>query len=238
MPVLGFVVALPGEARTLSPQRLDFEETLRLPSGHWIGVSGAGPKRAHQAARRLLDENVDALISWGCAGALKEGLQPGHLVIPERIVSADDEVFFPDPSWHQAFLETIPPHLMHHTGTLLESIRVIKTANEKDRLHRRAGALAIDMESAAIARLAKAENLPFLVIRSIADHASMTFPEAINRSLNPRGDVNIGSLLLELLRRPQELKGLIQLGRSFSLAMTTLKRVKDAQNTHFSLKGR
>ena len=238
MPVLGFVVALPGEARTLSPQRLDFEETLALPSGHWIGVSGAGPKRAHQAARRLLDQNVDALISWGCAGALEAGLQPGHLVVPERIVSADDEVFVPDPSWHQAFLETIPPSLKHHTGTLLESLTVIKTADEKGRLQRATGALAIDMESAAIARLAKAEHLPFLVIRSIADHASMTFPEAINRSLNPRGDVNIGPLLLELLRRPQDLKGLIQLGRSFSLAMTTLKRVKDAQNSHFSLKGR
>ncbi len=238
MPVLGFVVALPGEARTLSPQRLDFEETLALPSGHWIGVSGAGPKRAHQAARRLLDQNVDALISWGCAGALEAGLQPGHLVVPERIVSADDEVFVPDPSWHQAFLETIPPSLKHHTGTLLESLTVIKTADEKGRLQRATGALAIDMESAAIARLAKAEHLPFLVIRSIADHASMTFPEAINRSLNPRGDVNIGPLLGELLRRPQDLKGLIQLGRSFSLAMTTLKRVKDAQNSHFSLKGR
>ena len=209
-----------------------------MPSGHWIGVSGAGPQRAHQAARRLLDQRVDALISWGCAGALDEGLRPGHLMVPERIVSADDEVFVPDPSWHQDFIEHIPRHLMHHTGTLLESIRVIKTADEKGRLHRATGALAIDMESASIARLAKAENLPFLVIRSIADHASMTFPEAINRSLNPRGDVHMGPLLLELLRRPQDLKGLIQLGRSFSLAMTTLKRVKNAQNTHFSLKGR
>jgi len=31
---------------------------------------------------------------------------------------------------------------------------------------------------------------------------------------------------------------LIQLGRSFALALTTLRAVRDAQNTHFSLKGR
>jgi adenosylhomocysteine nucleosidase len=238
VPVLGFVVALPGEARTLSQQRLDFEATHALPGGHWIGVSGAGPERAHRAARKLLDQNVDALISWGCAGALKEDLQPGHLVIPECILSANHEPLVPDRSWHQAFLDTIPTHLTHHTGTLLESRSVIKTADEKSRLQSATGALAIDMESAAIARLAKAENIPFLVIRSIADDALMNVPEAINQSLNPRGDVRMGALLLGLLRRPQDLPGLIQLGRSFALALTTLRAVRDAQNTHFSLKGR
>lgn len=67
MNVVGFVTALPAEARTLVRQRVRFDELVELPGGHRLIVSGAGPTHAENAAARLLEHKVDALISWGCA---------------------------------------------------------------------------------------------------------------------------------------------------------------------------
>lgn len=233
MPSLGIVIALPAEARSLDRRRVDFASQLELAEGHWLCISGAGPERATEAALALIERRVDGLISWGCAAALAEHLRPGHLVLADRVRGTDDECHVTDAGWRGRLAERLPRHLSQHTGALHESPRIVATHAEKRSLHQATGSLAVDMESAAIARAARASGLPFLAVRAIADHAAMNLPAAVLKALNPRGDVRMGVLLAHIARRPREIPELMALGRAFGAAMRTLGEVRVAAGPNF-----
>ncbi|MGZ5576178.1 MAG: phosphorylase family protein, partial [Methylobacter sp.] len=116
-------------------------------------------------------------------------------------------------------------HLKTHTGSLTESLTIVAAAKDKKHLHSQTGAIALDMESIAIAKVARQNDLPFIAIRAIADPVSMDLPKAINHSLNDQGDIVLAKLLLFIVRHPSELPGLIKLGLHFNAAKNTLKSV-------------
>jgi adenosylhomocysteine nucleosidase len=234
VPSIGIVVALPAEARSLVRQRLGFESLHELPEGHWLTVSGAGPDAADRAVNRLIERKVNALISWGCAAAIAEHLVPGHLVLAEHIHGEDDQLHTTDTTWRQRLAANLHPQLKTQSGAIRESRRVVGTRTEKASLHQQTGAVAVDMESGAIARRARAHNLPFLAVRAIADPAMMDFPGAVTRSLNPRGDVRILELLSHIARRPGEIPDLIRLGQAFGAAVRTLQQVRQHAGPDFS----
>ena len=233
VPSIGIVVALPAEARSLERRRVGFASQVELAEGHWLCISGAGPERAAEAAQALIERRVDGLVSWGCAAALAAYLRPGHLVLADRVHGADDECHITDEVWRSCLSERLPPHLRQHAGALHESHRIVATHAEKHSLYSATGSLAVDMESAAIARAARASGLPFLAIRAIADHATMNLPAGVLRALNPRGDVRMGILLAHIARRPREIPELMALGRAFGAAMRTLGEVRAAAGPHF-----
>lgn len=234
MPSIGIVVALPAEARSVVQQRLGFESLHELPEGHWLTVSGAGPAAAEKAAIRLIEREVKALISWGCAAAITPELTPGHLILAAHIHGEDGQLHSTDPAWRQRLAANLPPQLQSHSGGIQESRRVIVTRSEKIALQKKTGAVAADMESAAIARKASAHSLPFLVVRTIADSATMDFPAAVTRALNPRGDVRMLELLGHIARRPSEIPDLIRLGQAFGAAVRTLHQVRKHAGSDFS----
>ena len=227
MSAIGILVALPDEGRTLIRRRLRFESLSPLPGGHWLAVSGAGPESARRHAEALLDLGVKALISWGCAAALHDRIHPGQLLLPQEILGEDGQRHAVDPLWHQTVCETLRVSHAPHTGLLVESSSVVATAIDKRALHQRSGAIAVDMESAALARTARSRSKPFLVIRSVADAASLDFPPVLLKALNPRGDARMGALLGGLALRPQEIPELMALGKSFKTAMNTLASARD-----------
>jgi len=233
VPSIGIVVALPAEARSLVRRKMDFATHVELAEGHWLYVSGAGPERATEAALALIERRVEGLISWGCAAALADHLRPGHLILAEQVRGADDEFHATDQAWRRRLAERLPRHLAHHEGPLQESSGFVATHGEKRSLHRATGSLAVDMESAAIARAARANGLPFLTVRAIADDAAMSLPGAVLNALNPRGDVRLGVLLAHIARHPREIPELMVLGRAFGAAMRTLGAVREAAGPHF-----
>ena len=234
MPSIGIVVALPAEARSIVRQRLGFESLHKLPSGHWLTVSGAGPDAADAAVNRLIEREVTALMSWGCAAAISEHLAPGHLVLAENIIGVDDQLYSTDTAWRQRLVANLPPQLKPQSGAIRESRHVVITRTEKASLHRQTGAVAVDMESGAIARRARAHSLPFLAVRAIADPAVMDFPSAVTHSMNPRGDVRIIELLNHIARRPREIPDLIRLVQAFGAAVRTLQQAHQHAGPDFS----
>ena len=233
VPPIGIVVALPAEARTVVRQRLEFESLHKLPGGHWLTVSGAGPENAHGAASRLLDHNVEGLMSWGCAAAIAHHLLPGQLVLPEVVLDEEGHAHAADSAWLRRLSASLPSGLLSHGGHLMESARVVGTRAAKASLHTSTGAIAVDMESGAIARIARARCVPFLAVRAIADSAAMDVPRAVSRALNPRGDVRTAVLLAQLALHPLQIGELIALGRAFGAALRTLYQVRRAAGSDF-----
>jgi hopanoid-associated phosphorylase len=231
--ITGIVVALPQELGTLTNQKIVKGQSVFLSKTLILAYSGAGAKNAEAAAKLLIGQGATRLISWGCAAALSSSLQSGALLLANKLIDADGSTFDVDAVWHGKFktgLEKLfalsnKPGLVLRSGTLLESKILVASSREKQQLHQQSKAIALDMESVAIAKVAKARAVPFLAIRAIADPVTMDLPAAVSHSFNEQGDVELGKLLRFLLTHPSELKGLITLGQYFSSAKHTLKLV-------------
>lgn len=230
MSGLGIVAALPAEARCLAPGRAVPVpgRSLPFPGSGTLLVCGIGPARAQAAAEALLAGGARALLSWGTAGGLDPGLQPGALCLPETVVDADGARFLPDPAWRWRLQETLPPELPVHEGLVAASGSVLASTGEKESLRARTGAAAVDTESGALARAAAEAEIPFLVVRAVVDPAGEALPRCVFAAVDSSGQMRPAALLTALCRRPQEAISLVRLARHFGAARRTLTVVARA----------
>ncbi len=223
--ITGIVVALPEELSTLTSKKIDKGYCVFIADEIVLAYSGAGANNARNASELLIAQGATRLISWGCAAALSETLKPGDMVLADSLLDAEGAQIGIDPDWHDYSKNLLSASLQIHTGSLVESIRIVATSQDKKHLHAQTAAVALDMETIAIAKAALQHKLPFLAIRAIADPVEMDLPKAINHSLNSEGDIMLGKLLLFIALHPAELPGLIKLGLHFNKAKNTLKLV-------------
>ena len=223
--ITGIVVALPEELATLTSKKIDKGHCFFIADKLLVVYSGAGPVNAKAAAELLVVEGATRLISWGCAAALSSSLKPGDLVLADKLIDTGNIEMATHTNWHSYSKNLLATFAVVRTGCLAESKCIVSSSKEKKQLQSTTGAVALDMESIAIAKVARQYSLPFLSIRAIADPVNMDLPRAINYSLNDRGDIVFGKLLLFLVLHPAELPGLIKLGLHFNAARNTLKSI-------------
>lgn len=223
-PCVGIVVALPSESRSLCGRALQVGEQHALRAQALLAVSGVGEWRAEQAAQALVDAGVSGLMSWGCAGGLSPALQAGALCLPESIVTIEGQRWVTDVHWRHAMAQALGARPLFH-GTLAHAAQVMSCSDAKHRLAASTGALATDMESAAVARVAQRHGLPLLVVRSVVDPLRLTLPAVIVDHVDHSGHVPLTPLLRGLLRRPADVWPLMRLASGFRAAMTTLRAV-------------
>jgi adenosylhomocysteine nucleosidase len=190
-PSLGIVAACEAEAalihRRLSPSHQIVSPVGTLWQGRACGQDiallrcGMGVTRALPAVTWLVQHvDVWGVISVGFAGALQPHLATGDavLVTQVRVARPDHEptpirpleVIEPDSALtHLSAVAANHAALTCHTGVLLSSSDLISQAVDKQHLGQRSGALAVDMESYSIGRVAAAQHLPFTVLRTIFD---------------------------------------------------------------------
>jgi len=110
-------------------------------------------------------------------------------------------------------------------GALYSGGAVVATAAEKQALFTRTGAVAVDLESAAVAAAAARHALPFAVLRAICDPASRSLPQAALVALDPtNGTVDIRAVLRETLQHPADIAALVLLGTDAARARRALSR--------------
>lgn len=223
MTPVGLVVALPGEQRTLTNARIPTGRYFRVNENTLIVLSGIGPDRAAAGAAILIEQGCKALLGWGCAAALDPGLRPGDLIVPEKVISAAGEAFEPDRQWRRNILDRLTRVRTIHAGAITESRRLVETASGKRALRDQTGACALDMESAAIAKVAAKHLIPFVTIRAIADPSGMDLPKPVALAVDREGNLKLPLLLTMIARYPGSIPGLIQLGFDFRAAQRSLR---------------
>jgi adenosylhomocysteine nucleosidase len=149
----------------------------------------------------VLRGQVGCLIACGSAGALVPGLRRGNIVVSRRVVPHDAGSFVGQhfvpvgsmvrdgrgrPGYRQAFYA--PADLVHQArraaatqygeaavrvGTLASGNQGIFAPARRDWLHATFDALAVDMESAGVAAVAEAFDLPWIAVRCVSDAASL-----------------------------------------------------------------
>ena len=223
---VGIVAALVAESRPLGPATRRGAEPATLADGTLLVVSGIGPAAAAEGARRLLAAGARALLSWGLAGGLDPSLEAGTLVLPREVISPEGRVFLTSADWRERVSDAIATRQEPCCGRLLTCREPLTSSAAKALAFRETGAVAADMESSAVAEVASAERVPFLVVRAIVDTAHDAVPEvALSAAGTGQNGLRFARLLATLASRPGELPGLIRLAFRYRAASQALAAV-------------
>ena len=230
---LGVIAALPFEAACFTNNKIDPGSHQTISQNLIVYYAGMGPENATQAAQSLIDLNVDALVSWGVAGALDSTLNCGDIVLPLEVIDdtgggndSDNVNHIPvHQPWHTALSNKLQLQGLHADGAIISSQAVQHAPHTKSKLRNKTQAIAIDMESAAIAKVALKADKPFIIVRSIFDTLSMTIPQSSTNATDQYGQVSIPKLMAGLLRHPSELLQYPNLVSSFGRAKKSLQQV-------------
>ena len=172
-------------------------------------VSGIGTGAAARATERLLrDGRVDHLVVVGIAGGIGPSVAIGDLVVPERVLDlASGREYTP-----ARLGDATPRGLLATSGVLITELREIA------RLEAR-GAVAIDMETAAVAAVCEERGCPWSVFRGISDRADGGGADGdILRLAGPDGRGDLPAVARFVLTRPWRIPELVRLGRGMGLA--------------------
>jgi len=214
--MLGIVTGLELETKLC---RKAFETTKRQPP--LIACAAGTVEGASRAAKQLIDKGANRLISFGVCGGLAAGVETGDLILPKTVLMEGETLSLAG-DWHSQLLEQFP-HAK--TGALASVKTAVTTPGQKSQLHQSSQAIAVDVESYAVMKVARAHNLKSLIIRAVLDPSHQALPLAALNGVNDKGETQIWPVIKGLMKRPQELPDLIRLGRQNMRACEALDQV-------------
>jgi adenosylhomocysteine nucleosidase len=170
--------------------------------------AGAGQQAATRAFAAIEESApIDLVFSVGWAGALTLDLAPGSAHNTAGVIDTrTGERFRCDAGAGSLWLATAP--------------RVADHA-EKLRLAATYSASLVDMEAAAIARLAAQRGIPFYCIKGISDGLADNLPD-FNRFLSPSGRLQMPQLILFALLHPVDWPALLRMGENSRAASQSI----------------
>lgn len=204
---------------------------LRRIMRSWVGlvphleVSGMGQRAAERAAERLVARGVSGLLSFGYAGALRPGIRRGTVVVADVIETPDGIRHETDSYWRNELAQALAGRTDIQVGGFLSVHEVVSSPGHKRRLADRSSAVAVEMESGAVAKVAARHGLPFIAVRAIVDEAHHSVPAALAYAVDDRGRTQPWRMALPLLRRPGQLRALLQMARGADAANRALLAV-------------
>jgi adenosylhomocysteine nucleosidase len=172
--------------------------------------SGVGRAAAVRAAEALvLGHRPRWIISAGFAGGLHQSVAQGDIVLADQIVDTLDRCF---DIYFKLADDSANARRRLHVGRLLTSDAIVHQPSDKQALGRRYGALAVDMESIAVADVCRREKVRFLAVRVISDSVHQTLPADIDYLVKRRTTAGrLGAAAGAILRRPSSIKDMWQL---------------------------
>ena len=229
-------------AREIAPfkRRLHNRTPLALDSLHGFRAEvggrefavvghGIGHRRATEIARHTFDlmPGAELVVGTGVVGALSSGLKPGDLVLADRILTIDGDgqiaervIAVGDSHMRAVGRSLASAGIAYSTGAILTSHRVLATGAEKRRAKESTGAIAVDMETAALASEAAARGLPFVAIRAVLDEVD---DEVVGAAMADQdGNVKPLAATSYLLRNPATMLKLPRLMRNLSRATASI----------------
>lgn len=179
-----------------------------------VDRTGIGTDGARRTTRRLLDtEPVEHVMVVGIAGGIG-ATRVGDLVVPEVVVD------------HATGREYRASPLGAHpaAGTIVTSDELLVDPVVIGRLVDD-GAIALDMETAAVAEVCEARGVPWSAVRVISDLATDHVDDSIMQLTNPDGTPNPTAALRYVLTKPWHVPRLAKLAKG---ATAAARRAADA----------
>src|SRR5262245_26532811 len=223
---------VPREWPVVAVSGLAFEASIAAGTG--VRVVKASDRRVLLAAlREAVASGSQGIASFGVAGGLDPDLAAGHCVIAATVLT-DKGRFMTSRRWSQRLMQAFPGA---RGGAIVSVDGPVASPAEKQALHRDTGALAVDTESDLAARVAAVHGLPFVAIRIIVDPVHRPLPPAALVSTHDDGQLDLGSILASLARRPGQLPDLVRLAYDARAARSALVEGRRRLGSHLGLPG-
>jgi adenosylhomocysteine nucleosidase len=213
---VAIIAAMPGELKPLvrgwptsSRGNIHFW-ARRDEEEEWIAAcAGAGQPAATRAFAAIEDGGpIDLVFSIGWVGALRPDLAPGTAHNVSGVIDArTGERFHCDAGSGNRWLVTSP---------------IVADQAEKQRLAFSYKADLVDMEGAAVARLAQMRGIPFYSIKGVSDGFDDKLPD-FNRFIRLDGQFDLTAMVLFAILRPWHWPSLIRMGENSRKASLSLR---------------
>jgi len=188
--------------------------------------TGIGHLNARLAAEAVLfSVSPDALISTGYIGGLRTE-DIGALILGTQFQDWTDERSIAAIPADEALLAAAglaarATGMACSQGPIISVARVLWQASEKQALADASAAIGIDMESAAVARVAALRKIPFLAVRAVSDKVGKDLPMDLNLWLSSSGSLRG---IIEVIRHPSVLREFYHMKGHADEANETLRR--------------
>jgi len=213
---------LPILRRVESPQvvrleHLDFHEGTLAGQPVALLALGVGKDCARIAAEiTVRSYRPDLIISAGFGGALHRDVNCGDLVVGTEILDLTSD------DGYRIAARPVPVRLLRpelafpdksrlHRGKIVTVPEVLLKAVDKRRIGQTTGALAVDMETSAVAAVAAATGTEFLAVRCITDGDRDNLPDQFN-DFFVMGQLQSRRVLTACIRDVRVLTDLAKLG--------------------------
>ena len=224
---LGIVAALPGEIKPLvrgwkplqlrSSRKGDAAWRGRIGQTDCIAVAaGMGQVAAVRACAMAQETGeLDALLSFGWAGALSCGVFAGRAYSLDEVADADRGECFAASSPTGSRLSGAPLKLV--------TISHVAQAHEKRKLAETYQAVLVDMEAAAVARQAQARGIAFYCLKAVSDAYGELLPD-FSQHADAQGRLQMPSLLAHMAVRPRYWRPLVRMGNNSKAGAVAIAR--------------
>ena len=188
--------------RAIATNRVATIAGVRCQIGHrgdrvyWLIQTGVGPDAASMVAGKVLKaQSMSLVISTGFACALIPA-QVGDLIVGTAVspVQGDgagamghDSILCDEAVRTGLLAVAQDAGMVVRVGTIVSGPTVVWQAEEKRRLRRLTDATGLDMESAALASVARERGVPMVIVRTVSDLADEDLPLDFNLFLRPTG---------------------------------------------------
>jgi adenosylhomocysteine nucleosidase len=215
MTRVAIIAAMPGELKPLvqgwAHQNRNGVEiwTQKHDEDQWIAAcAGAGATAAAKAFAEIEKKGaIEAAVSIGWAGALDNGLLPGRAYRVAVVTDARTGERFQKAGEQE--------------GSSLVTVERVANEAEKRRLASTYRADLVDMEAAAIARLAEMRGIPFDCIKGVSDGPAEKLPD-FNRFIASNGQFQTFRFVFFALARPWHWPALIRMGENSKRASQSI----------------
>jgi adenosylhomocysteine nucleosidase len=221
---VGLIFAVPIEGKPLLRMLAERQTThgakLAFDRGRLDGVpvavvgSGMGARAAADATHALIDGHSPRfVVSFGFCGGLSPRLKRGDLVFANELVNSSGQTRKLD------LRMADDPDAGVHVGRLLSHDHILSNAVEKQQAGAAFAAIAVDMETYAVADVCHERRQRFMSVRIVSDTSTEDLPREILSIVGPTGAVRFGGLVGALWNRPSSIGDLWKLkDRSDALA--------------------
>lgn len=229
---IGIVSALPIElsaflARCERPHHYK-SGGLVFRGGRYDGIrvavveAGMGFVRARTATAALIDaHSPEWVLSCGFSGALLPEMHLGEIVMANSIIDQHGQEL------RQTLNAESNPSSGLYVGRILTADKMARTIQEKHQLAEQHKAIAVDMESLAVAQIARDRQKNFMAVRVISDDMSADLPPEVLSVVGATGAIRFGAVLGSLVKRPESAKEMWHLRGNAKIAAESLATFLD-----------
>ncbi len=190
----------------------------------WLFQTGIGSENASRSLQQALSQqSFDLIISTGFACALTEA-QIGDILIgslvddyPDRSDPPKSRMVQTPGTWvDYAYRMGTKAGMACRQGPFVSALTAVGEAQTKQQIAQETGAIGLDMESAALANVARDHQVDCLIVRTVSDLVDEDLPVDFNLFFNGGGQLIWG--ILTCLVRPACWKGINRLRKQSVLA--------------------